>query len=104
MVIKFIKGNYRYQFLNGIVNSTNDGVILGNCYIDIENGNKRKSIRIVKQDRWYLYIPIMIHEFAHYLVDWIFPFMGDNEEVLTKHNLVDVIFDLNVMYFIKGGK
>ena len=101
MILKFVEGNCHCSFLNGIGKSTDDGMILGDCLLKVKNGKKSRTIMVVKQDKWYLHIPILIHEFAHYLVDLIFPFTGNNAEIISKHNIVEVIFDLNTLFNIK---
>ncbi len=109
MKLEFIKGNYRYKitnrlFLNGILNNDGNGMVLGDCcleYLEDENGKTtriKKVIRLVKQERWYLYIPIFIHEYCHYLLDYIFPYNRDRRFI--SHRLIDIIFNLDILFNI----
>jgi hypothetical protein len=109
MKLEFIKGNYRYKitnrlFLNGVLNSNEDGIDLGFCcleYIEDKNGKItriKKVIKLVKQERWYLYIPTFIHEYCHYLLDYIFPY-NKNRKFIS-HRLIDIIFNLDILFNI----
>lgn len=103
MKIKFIEGNSRQQFLNGIKRDGEPYIELG-CYnvnYDLNTHKKSdKTISIVKQDKWYLYIPIIVHEFSHYLIDLIFP-RGQNGQLGPEHEMVEKYLDVNKLFSIK---
>lgn len=111
MTLEYIKGNAHCQYWNGqrLNGILEDGLLLMgylNINFDIDGKkviNKKRIMKIVKQNKWYLHIPIMIHEFGHYLIDLIFPVKADSK-MNPMHNLVEVLLNLNVLFLIEGGK
>jgi len=110
MKLKFVEGNAHQLFLNGVIEGDMDSTTamdkmwLGRFCIDYKedkNGkitNKKKYIKIVKQDKWHSYFPILIHEFAHYLVDLIFPLSKYGFD--SKHKFVEKYLSINKFYKI----
>jgi len=88
--------------LNGIWEE--DGVCLGYCYVEYlqdKSGKAKRTnkiIKLVRQGKWYLYIPIFIHEYAHYLLDFIFPYNFDR--AFKMHGLVEFFLNFNLIFNI----
>ena len=108
MKIEFIKGGDHFITLNGTYINGEidlpDRAITGRFIIDYEWDenrkmiNKKKTIRIYKQDKWYLNILMLIHELGHWFIDLFFP--SDESVINLKQQLVEKYLDLNKLPFI----
>jgi hypothetical protein len=105
MKIEFIEGNVTSSTgLNGI---TQDGIAkveLGYLNIQYEfnwEGKRtmsKRAMKIVRQDKWYLHIPILIHELGHYIIDVVYPKLSFDGSLNAKHKLVEKYLDLAIFF------
>jgi|GEM_PF-3261985 len=115
MKLKFVKGSAKIKYkdgleLNGFLDC-DDMLTMGHFYSKCTIHNDKKVIKrervieIVKQEKWYLHIPILIHEFCHYLIDCIFPYKSQEsfigKAINPKHDLVERYVDISKFLKIK---
>ena len=105
MKVEFIEGNVTSSTgLNGIMEENDTKVEMGylNIQYEFNSDGKRtmskRAMKIVKQNKWYLHIPIFIHEFGHYIIDVIYPRLSFDGSLNAKHQLVEKYLDLAIFF------
>jgi hypothetical protein len=125
MKIKFIEGDIVWGKMNGIVlwesfnmgKGTNEKVMNAGRYT-----YNNKTMTIVKQKYWYVFLFVLLHEFTHGIIDCIFPHKEENKfgfnleggeiqyiylkqplrKVHFLHNILDKLWKIPKSW--KGGK